>query len=527
MGANEAVICKVDALKNGEMKAFNVNNVDILLSKIDDKFYAVAAFCTHYGAPLEEGVLNGKRIVCPWHHACFHAKSGDLLEPPARDALPSYEVEIENNDVIVKLPEEIESNRLSEMANHDSEKESRAYVILGAGAAGNAAAQALREDGFQGHIVMITYENRGPYDRPNLSKDYLQGEADPEWMPLRGEEFYSDNDIELQLNKTVSQINAEDKYITFSSGDTLNYDKLLIASGGIPRRLNLTGSELNNVFALRNFDDADAIIKASEGASSAVIIGASFIGMETADSLRHRKIDVTVIAPEATPLEHIFGSEIGKLFKQLHEENGVKFKLNHTISKLEGDRSVRAVILDNGERIEADLVIVGIGVKPATDFIKNIDLESDSSIRVDQYFHVGNDIYSAGDIATFPYWYSGSDIRIEHWRTAEQQGRIAAHNMAGKKAAYQSIPFFWTVQAGITLRYVGHAKEWDEIVVNGNILDKNFIAFYIKNKKVQAAAGCNRNREMAAIEELMRTKKMPSPENLKNDSIDLSSLLRE
>jgi NADPH-dependent 2,4-dienoyl-CoA reductase/sulfur reductase-like enzyme/nitrite reductase/ring-hydroxylating ferredoxin subunit len=527
MGANEAVVCKVDNLKNGEMKAFNVNNVDILLSKIDDKFYAVAAFCTHYGAPLEEGVLSGGRIVCPWHHACFHSKSGDLLEPPARDALPSYEVRIENDDVIVKLPEKVESNRLPEMARHDSRKESRTYVILGAGAAGNAAAQALREDGFQGRIVMITYETRGPYDRPNLSKDYLQGEADPEWMPLRGEEFYSDNDIELLLSKKVNQINTKDKYITFSNGDTLNYDKLLIASGGIPRRLNLTGSELNNVFTLRNFDDTDAIIKASESASNAVIIGASFIGMETADSLLHRKLGITVVAPERTPLEHIFGNEIGKLFQQLHEENGIKFKLGHTIYKIEGDGNLEAVILDNGERIETDLVIIGIGVNPATNFIDSIDLESDGSIKVDQYFHVGNDIYAAGDIATFPYWYSGSDIRIEHWRSAEQLGRITAHNMAGKKITYESIPFFWTVQAGITLRYVGYVKDWDEIMVNGNISDKNFIAFYIKNNQVQAAAGCNRNREMAAIEELMRLKKMPAPENLKSDSIDLISLLKE
>ena len=524
MDSRELVICKVDELKNGKMKTFNVNNVDILLSKIDDNFYAVAAYCTHYGAPLEEGMLSGDRIVCPWHHACFHAKSGDLLEPPARDSLPFYEVRTENNDVIVKLPEKIDSNRLPEMVKQDLEKDDRTFIILGAGAAGNAAAQALREDGFQGRIVMITQENCGPYDRPNLSKDYLQGEAEPEWMPLRGEEFYSDNNIELLLNKKVTQVNAKDKHLVFSDNEILEYDKLLISSGGHARTLNIAGSNLRNIFTLRSFDDADRIIKACENASNAVIIGASFIGMETADSLRHRKIDVTVVAPEKVPFEHVFGNPIGSLFQQLHEENGVKFILEQAVERFEGDGNVEAVVLKNGDRIEADLVIAGIGVKPATEFIEGINRQRDGSLKVDQYFHAANDVYAAGDIATFPYWYSGSDIRIEHWRTAERQGRIAAHNMTGKKTNFGSIPFFWTVQAGITLRYVGHVKEWDEIVVSGSIADKNFISYYVKNNKVQAAAGCNHDHEMTIIEELMRLDRMPSPDRLKNGPIDLITL---
>ena len=258
-----------------------------------------------------------------------------------------------------------------------------------------------------------------------------------------------------------------------------------------------------------------------------MIIGASFIGLETADSFRHRGLDVMVVAPEAVPFEHVFGSEIGNLFLQLHEENGVQFKLKQTVSRFEGSGNIKKVVLGNGDRVDADLVVVGIGVKPATDFGESIVLEKDGSIKVDQYFHAGNDIYAAGDIATFPYWYSGSDTRIEHWRTAEQQGRIAAHNMAGNEITFRSIPFFWTVQAGLTLRYVGHAKAWDGIVVNGSITDKDFIAYYVKNNKVQAAAGCNRDRQMAAIEELMRLRRMPPPDSLKSGLIDLVSLLKE
>lgn len=527
MRSKEVVITKVNDLKNGGMKAFNVNNVDILLSRIDDTFYAVGAFCTHYGAPLQDGVLSGDRIVCPWHHACFDAKTGNLLEPPAQDAIPSYEVKIDGEDVIVTIPEQTAHERTPEMIAQDSGRERRTFVILGAGAAGNAAAQTLREDGFQGRIVMITNENRGPYDRPNLSKDYLQGEAEPEWMALRSDDFYRDHNIEFVFNKKVILVNTRDKRVVFSNKETLEYNKLLVTTGGIARSLKVPGSDLKNIFTLRSFDDADGIIEASTKSSNAVVIGASFIGMETADSLRHRGLDVTVVAPETTPLEHIFGTDIGNWFQQLHEENGVKFKLDQSVEKFEGTEMVKTVVLKNGERINADLVLVGIGVRPATDFIEGLAMATDGGIKVDKYFHAGNDIYAAGDVATFHYWHSSSDARIEHWRTAEQQGRIAAHNMAGNEITFRSIPFFWTAQAGITLRYVGHAKEWDGIVLSGNIQKKDFIAYYVKDGLVRAAAGCNRDQEMAAIEELMRLKKMPSPDKLRDGSIDLVSLLKE
>lgn len=525
MNSNEFVVAKVTDLKNGEMKAVNVNNVDVLLCKIDDAFYAVGAYCTHYGAPLEDGVLSGDRIVCPWHHACFHAKNGDLLEPPALDALPAYDVWIEDGKVLVKLPEEISHHRVPKMVHAEPTKDDRTFVILGGGAAGNMAAQTLREDGFQGRIVMITQENRTPYDRPNLSKEYLQGEAEPDWMPLRPEDFYRDNGIELLLNKKVTKVHAQNKRITFSDNNTLHYDKLLIATGGAPRTLDVPGRDLKNVFTLRSFDDSDRIIAASKNASKAVIIGASFIGMETAYSLHHRKLDVIVVGRESVPFQHVFGEEIGGLVRQLHAENGITFKLGQTAAEFEGSDKVEAVVLQDDDRIEAELVVVGIGVQPATDFIEGIDLQPDGSVKVDEFFHAGNDVYAAGDIATFPYWYSGTDIRIEHWRAAEQQGRIAAHNIAGKKTPFRSVPFFWTTQAGIHFRYVGYSSDWDGIIVDGDISAQDFVAYYVKGNRVQAAAGCHRDRDMAAIEELMRLNKMPSADKLKGQSVDLISLL--
>jgi NADPH-dependent 2,4-dienoyl-CoA reductase/sulfur reductase-like enzyme/nitrite reductase/ring-hydroxylating ferredoxin subunit len=526
MSQKVATVAKTVDLKDGEMKKVEVDGHGILLSKIEGKIYAVGATCTHYGASLDEGALHGDRIVCPWHHACFNAKSGDLLEPPALDALPKFEVIIDGEDVKIMLPESPEEHRLPDMSKADSAADGRKFVIIGAGAAGNAAAQTLREDGFEGKIISISYENRLPYDRPNLSKDYLQGEADPEWMPLRSNDFYKEFGIDLWLGRRVIEARVRERVILFEDGEKLAYDTLLLAPGGTPRRLNVPGAELQNVFTLRSYSDCDRIIEASEGISKVAIIGASFIGMETAFSLRERGLPVTVIGLEDVPFENILGREIGQLFKTVHQENGVQFKLGQSVAEIQGDQKVEAVILENGERVEADLAIMGVGVIPAADFIREMDLETDGGVKVDRFFKAGDNLYAAGDIACFPEWRSGRGTRIEHWRTAEQHGRIAAHNMAGKNIAYDSVPFFWTTQAGLHFRYVGHAKEWDEIIVDGNIAEKDFIAYYIKNNQIWAAAGNNRDKEMAAIQELMRINNMPPPEDLRKGGVDLFAILK-
>lgn len=527
MNYKEAVIANINDFKDGEMKRVSVEGTEVLASRIEGNFYATGAFCPHYGAPLETGILNGERIICPWHHACFNAKTGDLLEPPSRDALARYEVRIDGGDVIVRIPEEVQNSRIPTMVKYDPQSDSRAFVIIGAGAAGNAATQALREDAFKGRIVMITHENRTPYDRPNLSKEYLQGKAEDDWIPLRSEEFYDKYGIELMRQKRVTQVDFSSKTVSLDKGETLKYDKLLVATGGKARTLGVPGVKLKNIFTLRSYDDSDEIIKASKNTSRVVVIGASFIGMETAFSLTERKLSVTVIAPESVPFERVFGKEIGKMFQKQHEESGVTFRLNASISKFEGNDRVEAVVLENGERVEADLVVIGIGVKPATDFLKGIDLNPDGSLKVDQYFQAAKDVYAAGDIASFPDWRTGEYMRIEHWRTAEQQGRIAAHNMAGKKTAYNSVPFFWTTQSGLNLRYVGHVKNWDDIIIHGDLSSIEFIAFYVKNNRVLAAAGNKRDKEIAAIEELMRLNKLLTPEELENNRVDLLDFMKQ
>ena len=525
MTQKEVTVARSGELKDGEMKQVSVDETEILLARAGGKYYAVGAHCTHYGAPLVEGVLSNDRIICPWHHACFNATTGDLEEPPALDALPCYGVRVEGESVIVSLPDEIADRRTPAMAKRNSSADARLFVILGGGAAGNIAAQTLREDGFQGRVLMITREDRTPYDRPNLSKDYLQGHAEPEWMPLRGDEFYAEHDIELSRGKEVARVETAKKTITFKDGDTLTYDSLLVATGGTPRRLDVSGSDLRNIFVLRSFGDADAIIEAEQQASHAVVVGASFIGMEAAASLRERKLSVTVVAPGEAPFEKTLGPEIGRMLQQVHESQGVQFKLGASVTRFEGDGAVKRVVLDSGERIEADLVVVGVGVRPATDFLEGVRLHRDGAVVVDKYLRAADGVYAAGDIAYFPSALTNERQRIEHWRTAQQQGRVAAHNMAGREIEFDGVPFFWTRQFDAGLLYVGHAASWDEIIYQGEVSAQDFLAFYVKDNCVRAVAGMNRDRDMAALEELMRLGRMPTPAQLRNSPAGFLELL--
>jgi apoptosis-inducing factor 3 len=526
MKQREIMVADATDLKDGEMRQVSANGTNILLACIDGKYYAVGATCPHYGAPLAEGALCSQRIICPWHHASFDATTGDLLEPPALDALPRYEVKIENGCVIVLLPDQTVDRRTPPMAEQDTERDERIFAILGGGAAGYMTAQTLRENGFQGRVLMITREDRLPYDRPNLSKDYLQGHAAPEWMSLRPDEFFTDHDIEVMRGTEVTRVDAQAKTISFKGGKQLAYHALLVATGGEPRSLPVTGSDLRNVFMLRSYADSDTIIEASGEVKRAVVIGASFIGMETAASLRMRELEVTVVAPEKTPFEKTLGSEIGALLQRVHENHNVRFRLGNKVARISGSDKVEAVELESGEKLEADLIVVGVGVKPATDFLMGINLHQDGGVIVDKHLRAATDLYAAGDIAWFPQASTGVHQRIEHWRTALQQGRVAAHNMMGKNVEYNSVPFFWTQQFDSKLDYVGHATSWDEIIFQGDLSAHAFIAFYLKDGRVTAVAAMNREREMAAIEGLMHLGSLPQPDQLRSGSTDFLDLLR-
>jgi len=454
MSVREVHLANTSDLRDGEMKEIAVDERKILLARVDGNFHAVGATCPHYGGPLAEGVLCGTRVMCPWHHAAFNVVTGDLEDPPALDSLVRYELRVENDRILLSLPEDAEDRRTPCMVKRDSAADSRQFVIIGAGAAGYAAAQTLREEGFRGNVVMITREDRAPYDRPNLSKDYLHGHAEPEWMPLRGEDFFKEHDIDLVLNKEVTRVDARRKTITFESGERMEYDALLVATGGAPVRLNIPGADLKNVCVLRSFADADSIIETAKQSRRAVVVGASFIGMEAAYSLRERGLEVTVIAPSQEPFAATLGAEIGAMFQRVHESHGVRFKLGNIVYRFEGSHKVEAVTLDNGEQIETDMVVVGVGVRPLTQFLDGVELDQKGAVVVDSSLRAADGLYAAGDIASFPDLRAGERIRIEHWRTALQQGRTAARNMIGNDVAFDGAPFFWTPQLVAVLLYV-------------------------------------------------------------------------
>ena len=513
----EIAVANVKDLQNGQMQQIAVEDSQILLLKIDDKFYATGAFCTHNGAPLETGVLCGEKIVCPWHNACFNAIAGQQQEPPGLDSLATFATRVEGEKVLVKFPDEISNRRTLEMAKYVLNVDNRTFVVLGAGAAGINAVETLRQKGFQGKVILISGERELPYDRTKLSKACLQGKAESKDLSLRDREFYAKHSIDLNFGQTVTKVDALNKSLTFSDGSILEYDSLLLATGGKARELDVPGSDLERIFTLRQPEDVISILNAVKNARKAVVVGSSFIGMEAAASLIQQGLEVTVVSPDKVPFQKILGQQLGQMFQKIHEAQGVSFKLDTKATKFIGQERVECVVLEDGEKIAADLVIVGIGVEPSTDYLQGIELEEkDNSIPVNEYLQTEiKDIYAAGDIATFPYAPMEEATRIEHWRLAAQQGRIAAINMlhqytSDRQSVSDIVPFFWSGQYDLKLRYVGHAEQWDEVYIDGDLAEEpEFLAFYLQNNQVMAVAGINRDRDICAISELMRQQKMP------------------
>ena len=513
----EAKVAQIHDLQDGEMREVVVGETKVLLVRLKGKFYAIGGECTHYGGPLAEGALSGHRVVCPWHQAVFDVMNGDLEEPPALDAEPCYAVRVEGDDVIVKVPEKAENRRTPAMVRRDP-ADDRTLVILGAGAAGNAAAETLRQDGFTGRVVMITQEQRLPYDRPNLSKGYLSGEAGPEALPWRTPEFYRDHDIEVLLGQRVARVEVPLKTLTFADGSTLTYDALLLATGGVPRRLEMPGAQWPNVFTLRSADDADAIIAAALPASRVVVIGAGFIGMEAAAALTKRGLAVTVVGRGSVPLDAAVGTG--------NRRDAPGRRMQNRASPSAWAAPPSAWRATAGCRPWSWMT-----AKPSR---PTWWWWAWGSSRPPRCSRESNSMPTAacprtggcgsprgcmppGTWPVFPTGATGAAIRIEHWRLAEQHGRIAAHNMAGRQVEFAGVPFFWSEQFDLFLQYVGHAESWDELIVHGDLAGRNFLAFYVKDNRVMAAAGLQRDRQLAAMAELMRLEQTPGPEELRRD----------
>ena len=472
-----------------------IADTKIVLLRVGDQLRAFQGECPHAGAPLAEGALCHGRLICPWHKAAYRIEDGALCEPPSLDSLKRYRLEIRDDEVWV------DDQPMSDAHTPPADDE-RTFVIIGAGAAGTACAAALREKGFGGRVLLIDRETDAGYDRTVLSKFVIAGEMPPEEVPpLRDEDFYREQRIE-RINAEVTSLDAANKTLHLADGQSLSYDAALLATGGTPNPLTLPGADLPQVFVLRSKDQAQRILSSAKPGQRAVIIGDSFIAMESASSLRQYGLDVTVLARHAVPFAKQFGDAVGKAIRALHEANGVAFHTDGNATHIEGTASVEAVRLDNGQRLPADLVLVGIGVSPATGAFTGLSLEKDQSLKVDGGMRVTDGLWAAGDIATFPL--NGQPQRIEHWRLAQQQARIAAMNMLGGDEHYLDVPYFWTWHFGKNYDYLGHAATWDEVEFKGDPDHPPFIGLFGKDGLLVAAVACDEERAIAMLAERMK-----------------------
>ncbi|MEO7855285.1 MAG: FAD-dependent oxidoreductase [Rubrivivax sp.] len=460
----------------------------VLLVKRSDEVFAIGATCTHYGAPLADGLLVGATIRCPWHHACFSLRSGAALRAPALDGVACWRVERREGQVFVTGKHEAAATAARSVDAGMPE----AIVIVGGGAAGNAAAEMLRREGYGGKITMLSADDSPPCDRPNLSKNYLAGTAPEEWIALRSAQFYAEQKIDLRLNTRVAAIDTTKRQLRLEDGSAVGYDALLLATGADPIRLPIPGADLPHVHTLRTWSDSRALIARAAKARRAVVIGASFIGLEVAASLRARDIEVHVVGPEAVPMQKVLGEAAGRFIRELHEQHGVVFHLGTTATAIDGQQ----VMLANGTALPTDLVVVGIGVRPALALAEQAGLAIDRGVTVDRFLATSVPcIYAAGDIARWPDRFSGAPIRVEHWVVAERQGQVAARNMLGRREAFDMVPFFWTEQYDFTLGYVGHAEGFDEVVIDGSLAERDCKLSYRRGGKTLAVAVVGRDLE--------------------------------
>ncbi len=483
-------------LADGAMLAGSVAGAAALLIRRGSEFFIIGGECTHYHGPLGEGTLVGDTVYCPWHHACFDIRSGRATRAPALDPVPAWRVEWVGARLFAR--ERIEPAPLPGPGPGAPGR----IVIIGAGAAGLAAAKTLRDEGFAGELIMIGADPEPPYDRPNLSKDYLAGSAPPEWLPLRAPDYYADNSIDLRCGRRAQTLEPTARRVTLDDGTTLSYDALLLATGADPIRLDGPGMDLPHVRYLRTLADSEALIAASAHAKRAVVIGASFIGLEVAASLRARNIEVHVVAPETVPMERVLGPEIGRFVQALHEQHGVVFHLGDTVAAVTPTQAT----LKSGATIDADLIVVGVGVRPALALAQQAGLAQDRGLLVDAFLETSAPgVFAAGDIARWPDPLSGENIRVEHWALAERQGQTAARNMLGRKERFEVAPFFWSQHYDVTISYVGHAPGWDRTEISGKPETSDCAVAYFKNGRKLAVATIGRDRASLAADVELET----------------------
>jgi NADPH-dependent 2,4-dienoyl-CoA reductase/sulfur reductase-like enzyme/nitrite reductase/ring-hydroxylating ferredoxin subunit len=480
----------------GGMLAGHCDGEAVFLARLGDQWCAIGASCSHYSGPLAEGLLVGESVRCPWHHACFSLRTGKALRAPGLNDVSCWKVEQRDGRVFVtgKLAEQPPRVR-----SHSAKSRGPGSVIIvGGGAAGECAAETLREEGYAGPVTIVDPDPDAPYDRPNCSKDYLAGNASEDWIPLHPPEFYRDLGIELVHDRRVAAVEPRARRIRLDNGTTREYGALVLATGATPVRLSPDFERGKPpVLYLRSFADSKAIIAAAANARRAVVLGTSFIGLEVAASLRARKLEVHVVGLDARPLERVLGPQLGDFIQRLHQEHGVVFHLRQKPAAIADG----VVTLESGERLPADFVVAGIGVRPSLELVEAAGLGMDRGVLVNEHLETSAPgIFAAGDIARWPYPRSGRPIRVEHWVVAQRQGQAVARSILGERTPFDAVPFFWSQHYDVPINYVGHAERWDRIEVDGDPQARDCALRFLENGRTLAVATIYRDRESLQAE---------------------------
>jgi apoptosis-inducing factor 3 len=493
-----------DALADGVPLLGRVDGETVILVRRGEAVFAIGGTCAHWGGPLAEGLVVDETVRCPWHHACFSLRTGEALCPPALNPVPAYEV-VQRDGLVFVSGKRADPGSVRRRGHRGNAPSS--VAIVGAGGAGNSAAEELRHLGFDGPITLIDPDEETPYDRPNLSKDYLAGTAPEEWIPLHSRAHYQDLGVELLLGRQVTSLDPRGKRLMLDDGTTRDFGAIVLATGAAPVRLALPGDEGPRIHYLRTLADSRAIIRAAEGARRAVVLGASFIGLEVTAALRARNIDVHVVAPNRRPLERVLGPDFGDFIRALHEQHGVVFHLGQTASGVERG----TVVLQNGERLAADFAVAGVGVRPVTALAEKAGLAVDNGIVVDGFLETAAPgVYAIGDVARWPDPRGGGRVRIEHWVVAERQGQAVARTIVGERAPFTAVPFFWTHLYDVAISYVGHAERWDTIQISGRFEERDCTVRYLAGARVAAVATVFRNRESLEAERALEQDVAPA-----------------
>jgi NADPH-dependent 2,4-dienoyl-CoA reductase/sulfur reductase-like enzyme len=426
------------------------------------------------------------------HHACFSLETGEAVRAPALDPVSCWRVEQKDGQVFVR--EKMQQPAPAQIRRTENPS---SVLIIGGGAAGIAAADMLRREGYGNPLAIISADVDAPVDRPNLSKDYLGGEAQDDWIPMWPSDLYDERRVELILGTRVTAIDPAGRTVTLENGTRREFGALLLATGADPVHLPVPGNNDGRILYLRSFADSKRIVQRAGGAKRVVVVGASFIGLEVAASLRNRGIAVDVVGPEQVPLERIMGGDVGRFVQSLHETHGVVFHLGETVKSV--DR--KTVTLSGGGTIDADFVVMGVGVKPSIALAEQAGLAIDRGISVNEFLETSAPaIFAAGDVARWPDVHTGERIRVEHWVVAERQGQVAARNMLGARERYDAIPFFWSQHYDVTIRYVGHAERWDRTKIDGSLEARNAAVSFISEGRRLAVATVGRDLDNLVAE---------------------------